>query len=67
MNVPILLHHLRDASGIVVRVQTDVEFLHTMTRRGKCLQGIWTNTQERGSNGDVESSVVATFRVARFT
>ena len=28
MNVPILLHHLRNASGIVVRVQTEVEFLH---------------------------------------
>ena len=28
MYVPILLHHLRNASGIVVRVQTEVEFLH---------------------------------------
>ena len=30
MNVPILLHHLRNASGIVVRVQTEVEFLQKM-------------------------------------
>ena len=28
MNVPILLNHVRNASGIVVRVRTEVEFLH---------------------------------------
>ena len=32
MDVPILLHHLLSASGIVVRVQTEVEFLHSVPR-----------------------------------
>ena len=34
MNVPILLHHLRNASGIVLRVQTEVEFLY-LGRKGR--------------------------------